>query len=68
MTEALVDRLASSGSWESSKRTMSLLEKTQRLNASQVARLARAIEENVDVRHAWGVPERVKALIARSAE
>jgi hypothetical protein len=65
MTEALVDRLVASGSWDGSRRTMTLLEKAPRLNSTQVARLVRSIDENVDVREAWGVPERIKDLIAR---
>jgi TIR domain len=68
MSESLVDRLANSVSWDSSKRTMSLLERSPRLNASQVARLIRAIDENVDVGQAWGVPERIRALVERIGE
>jgi hypothetical protein len=68
MTEGLVDRLVSSGSWDASKRSMSLLEKAPRLNVSQVARLVRASDENVDVKHAWGVPERIQALVAQRGE
>jgi len=68
MSESLVDRLANSTSWDSSKRTMSLLERASRLNASQVARLIRAIDENVDVGQAWGVPERIRALVERTGK
>jgi len=65
MTEALVDRLVGSSSFESSKRTMSLLEKASRLNSAQVARLVRSTDENVDVREAWGVPQRIKDLVSK---
>ena len=68
MAEALVDRLAGSTSWDSSKRTIAMLEKVSRLNASQVARLVAAIDANVDVREAWGVSERIKALVTRVGE
>jgi hypothetical protein len=68
MSEALVERLVTSASWESSKRTMGLLEKTPQLNAPQVAKLIRAIDENVDVGQAWGVPERIRALVERIGE
>lgn len=68
MTEALVDRLVTSRSFDASKRTTALLEKTHRLNVSQVARLIQAIDENVDVREAWGVPERIRALVTLRGE
>lgn len=68
MCEALVDRLAGSASWDSSKRTLAILEKAPALNASQVARLIAAIDQNVDVRDAWGVPDRIKALVGRIGE
>ena len=65
ISEALVDRLVRSTSWDSSKQTMGLLERVSRLNTSQVARLIRAIDENIDVREAWGVPDRIRALVER---
>jgi len=65
MSESLVDRLEAAGSWESAKRTISLLERVPRLNASQIARLVKACEENSEVRDAFGVPERIKALVVR---
>jgi len=65
MTEALVDRLSESTSFDASRRTMVLLEKASRLNSAQVARLVMAAEENIDVREAWGVPQRIRALVAR---
>jgi len=68
MAEALVDRLVSSRSWEASKRTMSLLEMVPRLNASQVTRLVRAVEENSQVHFAFGVPVRIQSLVARIGE
>ena len=68
MTEALVDRLVASKSFDASKRTIALLEKAHWLNVSQVARLVRAVDENVEVREAWGVPERVRALVTLRGE
>jgi len=65
MTEALLDRLVASRSWESSKRTMTLLERAPGLNPSQVARLVRAIDENGEVANAFGVPERIRNLVGR---
>lgn len=68
ITEALVDRLAASTSWEASKRTMTILEKIPRINASQVARLVRAIDDNSEVGKAFGVPARIRSLLARVGE
>jgi hypothetical protein len=68
MAEGLVEKLAASRSFDSSKQTVSLLEGVPQLNASQGARLVRAIEENGEVREAWGVPERIRALVARATE
>ena len=68
MSEALVDSIVSSTSWESSKRMIAILEKAPHLNASQVARLIAAIDANVDIREAWGVPERIRALVSRVGE
>lgn len=64
MVEALVDRMESSGSWDVSKRTISLLEKAPRLNSSQVVKLIRSIETNSQVGGAFGVPQRIRNLIA----
>lgn len=63
MSESLVDRLVSAGSWESAKRTMSLLERVPRFNASQIARLVQASEDNSEVRDAFGMPEPIKSLV-----
>lgn len=68
MTEALVDRLVASGSWEGSRRTMALLEKVPRLNQAQVARLVRSIDVNIDVGKAWGVPQRIRDLVAKHGQ
>lgn len=68
MAEALVDRMASSTSWDLSKDTMTLLEQVPRINSLQVARLVRAIDENREVSQAFGVPDRIRSLISRVAE
>lgn len=66
MTEALVDRLANATSFEKAKRSMTLLERAQKLNPVQVARVMRACDENSQVRDAWGVPDRIRNLVQRS--
>ncbi len=65
MTEALVERMVSSWSWETSKRTLVLLEKVPRLNELQVAKLIQASENNDEVRQAFGVPTRIQELVSR---
>ena len=66
ITESLVDRLVKSRSWESSRETLSWLEKSKRLNETQVARLMRALDENPEVGYSTTVPERIRSLVARS--
>lgn len=65
MADALVERMATSGSWEVSKRTMTLLEKVPRLNESQIAKLMQSAEDNSEVRNAFGVPSRIQDLVTR---
>jgi hypothetical protein len=65
MADALIERLRIAGSWEMAKKTMSLLEQSPRLNREQVARLVRTMDENSQVKDAFGVPERMKSLVGR---
>ncbi len=65
MADALVERMATSKNWDTSRRTMTLLEKAVRLNNSQVAKLVQAIEANSQVSGANRVPERIRALVSR---
>jgi len=65
MVDSAVDRLAESNTWADAKRNMTLLERVPRLNASQVARLVRAIDENTQVGDAFGVPQRIRTLVGR---
>lgn len=68
MTESLVERLVRSSSWKSSKRNISLLERASFLNSGQSARLLTAIDRNVDVGEAYGVPDKIRSLIRRIGE
>jgi hypothetical protein len=65
MADALVERMANSGSWDISKRTMALLEKVPHLNESQVTKLVLSSEDNSEVRNAFGVPDRIQILVRR---
>lgn len=68
MADALVDRLASSSTYDGAKRTMELLARAPRLNTSQVARLFQAIDENSQVGNAFGVPDGIRTLVARAGK
>ena len=65
MADALIECLRSSGTYERSKKTMSLVERIPSLNRGQVARLVQTIDENSQIKDAYGVPERIKALVSR---
>jgi hypothetical protein len=65
MTDALVDRMASSTSFAISRRAMPLLEKLTRLSDSQVAKLVQSSESNRQVREVDGIPSRIQRLVAR---
>ena len=67
MTDALIDRLASSQAFEASKRTMALIEQCMHFNNSQIARLVQSIDENIHVRDAFGVPNRIRSLVSRTS-
>jgi hypothetical protein len=66
MTDALVERMATSKNWDTSIRTMELLEKGVPLNNSQVAKIVQSIEANSQVSTATGVPERIRKLVSRT--
>lgn len=68
LIDALVDKLANAGSWASAKKTMSMLCKAKQVSTSQAGRLLRALEENSEVSDAGGVPEQIRALVARGNE
>ena len=65
IADALSERLAQSSSWEMAKKTMTLLEQVPKLNRDQVARLVRTLDENSQVKDAFGVPERIKSIVGR---
>lgn len=67
MVESLVERLATSKSWLTSKTTVMLLEGVKQLSDAQAGRLLKSLEENSEVGAAIGVPARVRSLVARLA-
>ena len=62
IADALIERFAQSSSYVSAKRTMDLLEALPRLNSAQVSRLIVTVEENSQIKDAFGVPGRVTEL------
>jgi hypothetical protein len=68
MCDVLVERMEKAISWSSAKSTMDLLELAPRLGRALVARLVATIDGNAEVREAFGVPERIRALVARAGE
>jgi len=65
ITSGIVEKFANSYSWENAKENMELLEKCQHLNTDHIKKLKKAVKENSQVGSAWGVPERLGALIER---
>jgi hypothetical protein len=65
MADALVEQVATAFSFQSAKDGMQLLERVPRLSKTQVARLVQSITDNDQVSRAIGVPERIRALVAR---
>lgn len=66
ITDALVRQLAASGSWAEAKRNMDYLERCQHLKPEMIKVIEKTMEENSQVREAWGVPERIKTLIKKA--
>lgn len=65
MAEVLALRLEQAGTWVSAKRTMTLLEQCTRLDADILERIQKAEADNSQVGEAWGVPERIGALVEK---
>ena len=65
ITAALVGNVAHSDSWAESKSNMDYLERCQHLRPHMIRALEHAIDTNSQVRDAWGVPDRIKALIKK---
>jgi TIR domain len=65
MADALVERLATSNTYENSKDAMRVLERLSHLNTSQVARLVESIDANDQVRDSFGVPGRIRNLVSK---
>jgi hypothetical protein len=67
MADALVENMANSRSFQTSRDAMPLLERVPKLNKTQVARLVQSITENDQVANAIRIPERIRSLASRFA-
>jgi hypothetical protein len=65
IAEVLVQRLELSGTFESSKSTMTMLEECAQLDSDLLERLENVLTENSQVGGAWGVPDRIRALMLK---
>jgi hypothetical protein len=65
MADALVERMASSFSYDTSRNTMRLLERVPRLTETQVAKLIQSITDSDQVANSFRVPERIRGLVSR---
>ncbi len=68
MAEAVVERMVVSNSWEQAKRNVGLLERVPALSTPQIARLMQALDDNRQVKDAFGVPEKLRTLFQRHAK
>lgn len=62
ITSLLVSQTEKSMSWDNTKRLVSMIEKSPFITLEHVRILKRAAEENGEVKHAHGVPEKILAL------
>jgi hypothetical protein len=65
LADALVDNVALANNFKSAKGAMTLLERVPHLTQTRVARLVQSITDNKQVGDSIGVPERIRALVAR---
>jgi hypothetical protein len=62
---AMASSLEDAVSWEEAKRTTSLLEECATIDEETLLRVEAAIQNNGQVKTAWGVPDRIEALARR---
>jgi TIR domain-containing protein len=67
MADALVEGVASAWSFQGAMDAMALLERVPKLTEAQVARLVQSITNNEQVGNAFGVPDRIRALVSLQA-
>lgn len=62
ITSKLIRKLIDSNTWDESKRTMELIEKSKYISKNHIEDMQNALDENRQVAEAWGVPEKIKAM------
>ncbi|MCI0463361.1 MAG: toll/interleukin-1 receptor domain-containing protein [Gemmataceae bacterium] len=67
MAEAVVTYFEGSASWSEAKRRVGLLEKVEVWTPGLLGRLEAAVEQNKEIKEAFGVPGRLKALANKHA-
>lgn len=67
MAEALVAHFERSESFEEAKRNVKLLQQVKKWTPGLLRRLEAAVEENNQIGDAWGVPEKIRALVEEHA-
>ena len=65
MTDAIVTKLEGAWSWDSAKSAMNLLEECSLITEDALQRIEATKDSNGQVADAWGVPDRIKALVQR---
>lgn len=65
MADALVENIATSRSFKTSREAMPLLQRVPKLTKTQVARLVQSITENDQVANVTGMPDRIRHLVSR---
>jgi hypothetical protein len=68
VSEVLLEKFASSGSFDQAKSNMSILEKVKYWDSGLSQRARTAIQENDQLSAAWSVPNRLEALIGKWAK
>ncbi len=65
MQEALISALAESSGWADSKSVVAQLETCRHFTSDQLQAISRSLRDNSQVRDAFGVPAKLKALISK---
>ncbi len=65
LTSVLIRKLKTSQSWSETKNLLSLIELSKYITEDHISLLKEAINENSQVKEAWGVPERILELESR---
>lgn len=65
MADVVISLFENSGSFASAKSRIGFVEQLKVWDKTYSSRLVKAVEKNDQVSGSWGVPEQVKALVAK---